>query len=407
MTVLVCHNHYALRAGEDDAVAAEITLLRARGHRVVVYTRDNAEIARWPLARKLGLVVGAFYQRGVMREVRALVERERPDVAHVHNVFPLLSPGIVMALWKAGVPVVYTAHNFRTVCANGLLFRDGRPCHACLEWRYWSCVWHRCFRGSRVMSLWYAAIICWHRWRRTWQRHVQRVIALNEYSRELLVRSGFAEEQVVVLPNFAELGEPDEEAGALGEKTTVDGPYLLFAGRLADEKGIMTVVAAAAAVPEARVWIAGNGPREEAVRAAVAEKNLNNVKLLGRVDAAELRRIVRSALALIFASECYENCPLVVITALWQGTPVITSRTGGMPSFVPEGRAGWHFTPGASAELAEKMRWVWEHQEEVRAMRAHVRAWGREQFNAERHAQGLERVYEEVIRDVRGRSVCA
>jgi len=389
MTILVCHNHYALRAGEDHAVAAQCALLRAHGHTVIQYTRDNADISAWPWWRRLLAVVTAFYNPRTRREIADLVARTRPDVAHVHNVFPLLSPSVFPALRRAGVPVVYSAHNFRCVCANALLFRDGRPCHDCLEWRYKACVRGKCFRGSRAASLWYAAIIWWHRRRRTLQRHVHRVIALNQFSREIFLRAGFDGQRVVVLPNFADTTH----------SVAVDAPepYVLFAGRLSDEKGIMTLIEAAARVPQAHIRIAGSGPREDAVRAAIAAHNLRNVTLLGHLPSAELTRITAHALALIFPSECYENCPLVVINALWAGTPVIAARTGGVPDFVPEGIAGWLFTPGNSAELAARLQWLFAHQAEAAALRPRARAFARQQFSPEQHLARLIQIYHSAI----------
>lgn len=389
MTILVCHNHYALRAGEDHAVAAQCALLRAHGHTVELYTRDNAEIAGWPWWRKLLAIVTAFYNPRTVREILELAARVRPDVAHVHNVFPLLSPSVFVALRRARVPVVYSAHNFRCVCANGLLFRDGRPCHDCLAWRYLACVRGKCFRDSRAASLWYAAIIWWHRRRRTLQRHVQRLIALNHFSRSIFLQAGFREQQCVVLPNFA-----DERYD-----TTVDTPepYVLFAGRLSDEKGVMTVIDAAAQVPELQVRIAGSGPREADVRARITTRKLTNVILLGQLPSADVAHAISHALALIFPSECYENCPLVVINALWAGTPVIAARTGGVPEFVPEGTAGWLFAPGNSDELAARLRWLVAHRAEAAALRPRARAWARQQFDPAQHLTRLEQIYHEAI----------
>lgn len=385
MTILVCHNHYALRAGEDHAVAAQCALLRAHGHTVILYTHDNAEIAAWPWWRKAWAAIAACCNPHTAREIAALVARTRPDVAHVHNVFPLLSPSVFVALRRARVPVVYSAHNFRCVCANGLLFRHGRPCHECLEWRYMACVRGACFRGSRAASLWYAAIIWWHRRRRTLQRAVHRLIALNHFSRDVFVQAGFEEQQVVVLPNCADTTH--------SVATDTPEPYVLFAGRLSDEKGIMTLIEAAARVPQAHIRIAGSGPREDDVRAAIAAHGLAHVELLGRLPPADVARITAHALALIFPSTCYENCPLVVINALWAGTPVIAARTGGVPEFVPEGIAGWLFTPGHSEELAARLRWLFAHQAEAAAVRPRARAWARGQFDPHQHVARLAQIY--------------
>jgi glycosyltransferase involved in cell wall biosynthesis len=385
MTILLCHNHYQIRAGEDQVFAAECELLRAHGHRVVVYTRDNAEIARMPLWQRLWSFFAAFHNPRTVREITALIAREKPDVAHVHNVFPLISPALYWTLRRAGVPVVQTIHNFRFVCINGLLFRDGKVCHDCLESRRWACVRHKCYRDSFIYSLWYAVVIWWHQRRGTFTRAIDRYITLNSFTRKILIDAGFDAARMLVKPNAATV-----TPAALAPPV---GAHALFVGRLAQEKGILTLLAAVLRVPALPLQIIGDGPLMARAREIVARAGATHITFTGYCSHTQIAAALAEAMVLIFPSECYENCPMTVINALTLGTPVLAARTGGVPDFVPEGRAGWLFPPGDVDALAERLAWLAGHTDAARAMRPQVQAWAAAQFAPQQNHARLLAIY--------------
>ncbi len=386
MKILVVHNHYQSRAGEDQVVAAEIELLRQHGHDVVAFTRDNADISSFSPLRKLAAVAGGFASRSACQALRHEIAARRPDVVHVHNVFPLISPELYRELKRHGLPVVQTIHNFRFLCPNGLFFMGDQVCPRC-DATYLPCVVNRCYRSSASASLWYAAILAWHRFRHTFQSCIDRYIVLNTFTREVFVRAGFDERKFCVKPNAATLSIPP-----------VDQPddYVLFAGRFSWEKGVLTLVKAAALVPSLTVKVIGSGPLEPQVHELMASRRLGNVELMGYQPNAVVEHHLAHALATVFPSQCYENCPMVVVNSLCAGTPVVGSRTGGIPDFVPEG-TGWLCTPGSVDEFASRLAWIAENQDAVRRMRPAVRAWGTQQFCRERSYARLMEVYHEAI----------
>ncbi|MCX7004979.1 MAG: glycosyltransferase family 4 protein [bacterium] len=386
VTILVCHNHYQIRAGEDQVFAAEVALLRAHGQRVVTYTRDNAEITAMPFWRRLWSFCAAFHNPRTVRELRALVAREKPDVAQVHNVFPLISPALYWTLRRAGVPIVQTMHNFRFVCINGLLFRNGTICHDCPAGRRWAGVRQQCYRASRLCSLWYALILWWHQRRGTFTRAIDRYIALNSFTKKILVDAGFDAARITVKPNAA----ITLDAAAAPPPVA---PYALFIGRLSQEKGVMTLLAAAVRVPELPLQIMGDGPLAAQARAFVAQAGATHIEFKGYCSQAHIAAALAQALVLVFPSECYENCPMTVINALTLGTPVVAARTGGVPDFVPEGRAGWLFPPGDVDALAARMAWVAAHADEVRTLRPHAQAWAATHFAPQQNYERLLQVY--------------
>jgi glycosyltransferase involved in cell wall biosynthesis len=400
MTILLCHNRYRIRAGEDHVVDAEAAALRARGHRVVIYTRDNAEIEQLSILRRLAAVLAAFHNPRTARDIRRIVASEHPDVAHVHNVLPLISPGIYRVLQRCGIPVVQTIHNFRFVCINGLLFRDGHICHDCLEGRRWRCVCAGCYRHSRLQSLWYALILGWHRCRGTFTRCIDLLIALNGFTRDVLVRAGFDPARIMVKPNAATVDALDAPS------PDTPAAHAVFVGRLSPEKGVLTLVRAALRVPNLPLRIVGDGPLADEIQDILRAADARHITLLGFLPPDAVARELAAALVTVFPSECYENCPMIVVNALYLGTPVVAARTGGIPDFVPDGRAGWLFTPGDETALAERLLWIAAHPGEVRALRPQVRAWGRDAFAPDKNCAALEAAYTTAIATGAARRTC-
>jgi glycosyltransferase involved in cell wall biosynthesis len=383
--ILLCHNYYRTRGGEDGVFTSEAALLRSRGHAVRTYTRDSRELDAMSLPGKARVVLQGFRSGRTLRDVSRLLSDDRPDVVHVHNVWPLISPALYVAAQRHKVPVVQTIHNFRFFCINGLLFRDGAPCNLCRHGSSWHGVRHRCLRGSAVYSAWYAAIQSLHRRRRTFRECIDRYIVLNRFAREMFIEAGFDPARIVLKPN----------AATVRAKYVVDdpAPLALFVGRLSSEKGVMTLLRAAAQVPELPLKIIGDGPLERAARAFIERHELTHIEMLGYQPPEAVEQHLARALVCVFTSECYENCPLVILNALCLGTPVIASRTGGLPDLVPEGKAGWLFEPGNHAALAERLHWIAAHQADAIALRPGARAWGASAFSEDSNYEKLMNIY--------------
>lgn len=341
--VLLVHERYQQRGGEDVVVDAQAALLAAAGHVVERLDVDNTAIpAGDGLPGRLRLAGNTFWSRGGVRIVREAVDRFRPDVVHVHNTFPLLSPAVLGAARDAGPAIVQTLHNFRLVCPNGLLFRDGRPCEDCVGLPLaLPGVVHGCYRGSRAGSAVVAGMLAVHRGRGTWRRDVDRFVVLAEFARDRLARGGVPRSRISVVPNFA---QPD------GPPADGPGEGLLFVGRLSPEKGLGTLLEAwRGAAIDGSLRIAGDGPLAPDVRAA-AEGDPRIVPL-GRLEAGAIRDEMRRARALVVPSTTYENCPMTVIEAYAVGRPVIASGHGGLGELVEDGETGLRVRPGDAAGL--------------------------------------------------------
>ncbi|QRE75762.1 glycosyltransferase [Methylobacterium aquaticum] len=337
MRILVAHNRYQVRGGEDAAVARDLAALERAGCAVEAVFLDNEAIDSG-LARLRAAVAATHAPDGIAR-VMAAARRFAPDVVHVHNFFPLLSPGIHAAARAADFATVQTLHNYRLICANAFLMRDGAPCEICVTGSPYRAVQFACYRGSRVGTLAVARMIDHHRRAGTWRRDVDRFIALTPFARERFVAAGFPAEKIRIRPN----GLPDPGPPA-------DGPRrgLLYVGRLSPEKGV-TVLAEAAARAGARITVIGEGP----LAGALADHPA--LDLTGALPPDAVQAAMARAAALVVPSLWYEGLPMVVAEAFAAGTPVVASRIGALAGLVADGATGLLAEPGDASDLGRAL----------------------------------------------------
>jgi glycosyltransferase involved in cell wall biosynthesis len=382
-TVLSVHNAYQQPGGEDQVFASESALLEGSEHRVVYYRDDNSRVHSGWVAG-----VSATWNPRSYTRLQRLVREHRPDVAHFHNTFPLISPAGYYAVRRLGVPVVQKLSNFRLLCPGGLLLRDGVPCEECIErGSLRPAIANRCYRGSRSATCAVSAMVGLHRAAGTWERQVDIYIALSEFAKRKFVDGGIPADRIVVKRNFM---APDPGFGQ-GQ-----GGYALFAGRLSEEKGIRPLTQAWQVLGDIPLNVAGDGPLREARWPA-------NVRLLGHQPREGVLALMKDAGVLVFPSICYENAPVTIVEAFACGLPVIASNLGSIPEFVTHGRTGLLFKPGDAEDLARQVRWARDHPEEMRAMRANARREFEEKYTADRSYKMLMGIYETAIEDFRRR----
>jgi glycosyltransferase involved in cell wall biosynthesis len=350
LRILVVHNRYQVRGGEDAVVEQEVASLRRAGQTVETVFFDNTDI-RTVADRLRTAYEAACAPRGIAAVVEA-VRAFRPDVVHAHNVFPRISPGMHAAVRATGTATVQTLHNFRVTCANGILMRDARPCEDCIEGSPYNAVRHACYRGSRLGSLAVARMIDVHRRAGTWTRDVDRFIALTDFARTRFVAAGLPEDRIRIKPN----GLADPGAGREDPRAGI-----LYVGRLGPEKGIVPLVEAAR-LTRAPITVVGEGPLVDRVR------NVPNLTYLGAQDRAGVRAAMAAAAAVVVPSLCYEGLPMVIAEAFSVGTPVVVSRIGALPDLVVEGVTGLHAAPGDPAGLARAFDRIIDDPTLARAM---------------------------------------
>ena len=386
MKVLLVHNRYQQRGGEDGVVQAEYDLLAANGVDVQRFDADNDSIRG--LVPKISVSVGQF---GLPTEQKSRLSEAlrnfQPDVVHVHNWFPTLSSGVFSICNRAHVPVVHTLHNYRLLCAKATLYRDGGVCEECVGTTFRTPgIAHSCYRDSMIGTAIATAGMLSSWWLGTWTRSVNRFIALTEFSRRKLIEGGLPPEKIVVKANFV---APDPQVGS-GQ-----GGYLLFAGRLTEEKGLRVLLACwknCAELPTLK--IAGTGPLEQEVREAAT--TTPNIEWVGGKSSAEILELMRNASALLCPSLWYEGMPRVVTESFAVGTPVVASNLGCYPEMIEEGETGALFAPGDA--MALRMRLL----DLVRSgffaqMRSKARLCFESKYTGERNISLLLNIYRSVM----------
>jgi glycosyltransferase involved in cell wall biosynthesis len=342
--VVVAHNRYreAVPSGENVIVDTEIAQLAAAGVEVVPFLRSSDSIRELPLAQKALLPLAPISGRAAQRDLSALLGEQRPDVLHLHNPYPLLSPEVVRTAHDHGVPVVQTVHNYRHVCSSGLYFRDGHNCRDCRGKAFgWPAVVHRCYRGSAAQSAVMATTLALHRG--TW-RSVDRYVALTDRIAAHLVDYGIPADRIVVKPN----GLPDP-----GEPAPL-GDGFLYAARLSPEKGLALLLAAWRRHPDGALGplrIAGDGELRPLAERAAAERD--DVTYLGPLDRTQMAAARRAAAVIVAVPTWDDVLPTVILEAMAAGRPVVGTAVGGIPYLLGEGSpAGWLVAPDPDALAA-------------------------------------------------------
>jgi glycosyltransferase involved in cell wall biosynthesis len=377
MRILVIHNRYAMRAGEDAAVDAETRLLQERGHEVALLLRDNRSVGPTGWARQAFRVA---WNKEAHEEVRSRLRQSRPDLVHVHNFFPLWSPSVFAACRDERVPSVHTLHNYRLLCAVGTLFRDGRPCIDCVHGSPYRAVLHGCYR-SRLASLPAAHLIAAQRRRGSWDALADRFIAPTEFVRQAYASAGLPAEWIMIKPPFVPDAtgtdtSPEEREGAL------------FVGRLIAEKGIPTLLSAWRGL-EIPLTIIGGGYQSDLIR-----REANPwINLLGERSSAEVAAAMRRARFLVMPSAWFEPFGLVLVEAFRAGLPVVASRVGATEEVVEDGRTGLFCEPGDSADLRRQVCWAHEHPAALAEMGRQGRAAYHTRYTPERSYRRLIEIY--------------
>lgn len=380
------HNRYLIRGGEDESFDSESALLSAYSHQVTEYIQNNehvSEMSSWQAGLR------TVWSNQDYRALRRLIREQQPDIIHVQNFFPLISPSVYYAAKAEKVPVVQSLRNYRLFCPSYNFFRDGHVCEDCMgKFVPWPGVFHACYRDSRAATGAVAAMLTVHRVMQTWSKMVDVYIALTQFARQKFIQGGLSAEKIVVKPNFV---YPDPGTGE-GR-----GGYALFVGRLSSEKGIDTLLAAWEQLRQpVPLKIVGDGPLAD--RVAKASEQLPGVEWLGRRPVEETYKLMGEAAFLVFPSEWYETFGRVAIEAFAKGTPVVAADIGAIAELVKQSHAGFYFRPGDPADLAAQVERASTHLINSAQMRQEARAEFEAKYTAEQNYQMLIDIYQTAIK---------
>lgn len=313
-------------------VKREIDLLRSRGHQVEVEYWDNHDLSGWKLFKTALQCAGSIESK---RRVTEILRQNRPDVCHVHNFFPQITPSVHEACAEAKIPVVQTLHNYRILCANALFLRAGQPCEMCLSGSSWNGVLHSCYRNSFLATIPVVHMIQKQRKNDAWNQKVDHFVALTEFAREKFIQGGLRPEKVSMRRNYS------EDLGRGGQRRD----YAIYLGRISPEKGLINLVESwKQEYPPLK--IVGDG------ELTLPINGKKNIEVISRLTRSEAIKLLKEARFSILPTECYEGgTPSALIESLCVGTPILASRIGGIPEVVEDGVAGYLFMPGDMTSL--------------------------------------------------------
>lgn len=357
MKVALVHNRYALSgrgSGEEVMVEAIQALLEERGHHVLPYIRSSLQLQEMALGHVRAFFSGIYNVNAKRDFTRFLTTRE-PDLVLIQNLFPLISPSILAACRRMGVPVIMRCPNYRLICPNGRMMSKGQICEKCSGGKEYWCVLKNC-EDNLFKSMGYALRNFTARQLHLFRNNVDIFMVLTPFARQKFIDNGFSPQRVQVLSALVKLNSFQPQP------TAHSGSYVGFVGRVSPEKGVDTLIDAARLLPGIPFKVAG--PYDQAAR---RQRELpHNVSFLGQLDRKTLESFYQDARIIVVPSQWYEGLPVVILEAMLSAKPVICSRLGGLPDIVDEGKTGLLFQHDSCVDLKEKIEWLWRRSETCR-----------------------------------------
>jgi len=397
--ITIVHNFYrqGFPSGENSVVFSEMKMLHSEGHKSSIFDRQSDELQfnQFWGALKAGLLTPwNFFTARKFKNSTSFCE---PNVVHVHNTFPLISPSVFYAASKRSATVL-TLHNYRLLCPAAIPMRHGKVCVECIiKKSVWPAIRHGCYRSSRLATFPLAINVALHRALGTWTRKVDAFIALSDFQRDLMIQGGLPGDKIFVKPNFFP-GRPDvvpyEKRGA----------KVVFVGRLSEEKGVHSLIKAWEqwGVSAPALQVIGEGPLR--MELEQASKDLP-VEFLGQVSSENTLQAIANAHLLVLPSECFEGFPMVIREAFALGTAVAVSNIGPLPSIVEDGKTGVVFKPADPESLMSVVRSLWEAPDLLQRMGKAARIVFEEKYTEEANYEQLMEIYAQAIKNAEARGV--
>jgi len=390
MKIIVCHNYYQQSGGESQVFSNEVNFLRRNGLEVVEYVRNNDELRGMS---QLSIMRNLFWNPQVYREIKEIIRREKPDILHVHNFFPLISPAVFYAARDCGVPAVAVLNNQRLMCPGSSFTRNEQLCTDCVG-NFFAVpgVFRRCYRNSLLYSMGVASMFMAHRILKTWDKVVSGYITSTEFYKDLFVRHGLPSQKIYVKPHIV------EDPGYAQR----DGRYALFIGRLDPEKGSFFLL---------RVWdmlhklgcecplfIRGSGQCEPEMQSMIKRQKLAGITFIPPQSREALVELMRNARFVIVPSRgLYETFSLVVAEAFACGIPVVAPRRGVFEEIITDTETGILFNPDSVDSCVKAVQWAWEHPRELIEMGKRARRAYEERYTPEKNYYIFQDIYRSVI----------
>jgi len=387
MRILIIHNRYKFESGEEAVVLAESELLRRNGHQVLSFELSNSLLDKLNIFQKISLPARCVWSASAYEKVRQIIKKEKPDIAHIHNTFFLISPSIYYACRKEGVPVVQTLHNYRFICPLATLYRDGAICRECLDKGLIMSLRHKCGKKSLMWTATMCSTLKFHHLKGTFKSLIDTYIALSNFSRKRFIEAGYDPEKIKIKPNFINF-----DPGVASKR----GNFALYVGRCSPEKGVDTLMEAWKKIDYLPLKIIGSGDQFNEYRDYALRRNLN-IEFLGQKANSEVINYIKDSLFVIIPSKCNENFPRTIVEAFACGVPLLVSKRGALTEIVEDNKTGLLFEPEDIPDLLNKIRFLYENMDLAKAMGQNARKEFEAKYTAEENYKILMNIYEETL----------
>lgn len=392
MKILAIHNFHRTgsASGDDQVFKSETALLEKNGNTVIRYTVSNDEFDSSGKVKKTKDIFGMLWSFKNYRAVREIIEREHPDVVHIHTFFPLLSPSILYAAHRSRTPVITTLHDTRFICPCATSLRGSQLCNECGDGHYFRMCKYSCFKESKAQSFIVACIFKYHRLRKTFYDQIDKYICLNDNQIKLLENIGFDSAKIVKKYNFV----PDKQIEAWKPNNLPDR-YVVFYGRIGEEKGIRILMQAWEKISDIPLVVMGAGPLEEEFK-TWAEKH-ENVYFLGYMQHDKCLKIVKRGEFVVFPSIWYEGCSMVEIETESLGKPLIATNLGFSEEAINDGVNGYKFPLGDETAFIKQVQSLWNHPRKCKEMGMSARSDYKAKYMPEEIYSQLMNIYNSMI----------
>jgi len=408
LKILLINNYYYNRGGDCTYMFSLKELLEKKGHKVIIFSMNHPknidcdyskyfvshidyseEIKNKKISSGIKVLRKTLYSGEAKKKIEALIREEKPDLAHLQNIHHHITPSIFRVLRRNKIPIVWTLHDYTIICPNTSFLARGEICEKCKKRKYYWPLLIRCKKNSLAASAMAAFETVFHRLMKVYSL-VDVFISPSIFLRNKFLEYGFKEEKIVHLGHFIDFP-------VVKERTTTDD-YYLFVGRIAEEKGVKTLIDAAIKVDRSHLKIAGGGPLIEEMNTYVRKKDKNKIiEFLGHISRKELRELYKRCKFIVVPSEWYENAGLIIFEAFATGKSVIGARIGGIPELVKDEERGLTFKAGDKEDLAETIGYLLNNPDLCEEMGENAKVFIENEMNPLKHYFKLMEIYNRVL----------
>lgn len=353
MNILIIHNYYSVKGGEEYIVELQKKLFEQNNHNVFIYSRDYKELDKWFLGRIWGTFTSIYNPRSI-KELKRILSENKIEIAILHNLLPIISPCIIPLLKRNGVEIIQTVHNYRLLCPTGIFFNKGRICEKCTTGiREWNCFTNNC--NKNLFSSLSFSIRSYFIRKMNYYHKIDRFLTISDFQKNKLINNGFPEDKINTLPNTIEIKNYDIDVESKN--------YIGFVGRLSYEKGIFDFIEIANQMPKYNFKVAGEMTKDL--------NNItipNNLEFLGFLNPKELDEFYLSCKVILVLSKWYEPFGLVNLESMLRGTPIIAYDIGAIPEIIENGKEGFVIKQGGINDVILHIEYMYKNKDKYEIM---------------------------------------